>query len=60
MWGMARRSVLAKPVETKVCVVCGRPFSNRRRWARRGVWDEVRYCSQACRQRRGAMRDQRN
>ncbi|MBD9676627.1 DUF2256 domain-containing protein [Pseudomonas sp. PDM18] len=31
----------------KTCLVCGRPFSWRRRWAR--CWDEVRYCSQRCR-----------
>ncbi|MCK6521958.1 DUF2256 domain-containing protein [Myxococcota bacterium] len=36
----------------KLCAVCGRPFSWRRRWAL--VWDEVRYCSDACRGRRGA------
>lgn len=36
---------------TKVCAVCGRPFAWRKKWAR--VWDEVRYCSDACRKRRG-------
>ncbi len=35
----------------KMCVVCGRPFAWRKKWAK--VWDEVRYCSQACRSRRG-------
>ncbi|MCK6519374.1 DUF2256 domain-containing protein [Myxococcota bacterium] len=42
-----------KPSErpTKVCAVCGRPFAWRRRWAK--VWDEVRYCSEACRRARG-------
>ncbi|WP_081602024.1 MULTISPECIES: DUF2256 domain-containing protein [unclassified Thioalkalivibrio] len=34
----------------KICAVCGRPFSWRRKWAR--CWDEVRYCSDACRRRR--------
>ena len=37
---------------TKICVVCGRPFTWRRKWAR--VWDEVRYCSEACRRRKAA------
>jgi len=37
---------------TKTCAVCGRPFAWRRKWAK--VWDEVRYCSDACRARRGA------
>lgn len=34
---------------TKICATCGRPFTWRRRWAK--VWDEVRYCSDACRRR---------
>ncbi|WP_207792572.1 DUF2256 domain-containing protein [Sandarakinorhabdus glacialis] len=32
---------------TKACVVCGRDFSWRKKWAK--DWDEVRYCSDACR-----------
>lgn len=35
---------------TKTCATCGRPFAWRRKWAR--VWDEVRYCSDRCRDRR--------
>ncbi|WP_336985039.1 DUF2256 domain-containing protein [Asaia sp. HN128] len=31
----------------KICPVCHRPFSWRRKWAR--DWDQVRYCSDACR-----------
>jgi hypothetical protein len=34
---------------TKLCRVCGRPFVWRRKWAK--VWDEVRYCSDACRRK---------
>jgi hypothetical protein len=34
----------------KICATCGRPFAWRRKWAR--VWDEVRYCSDACRAKR--------
>ena len=34
----------------KVCAACGRPFTWRRKWAK--VWDEVRYCSDACREGR--------
>ncbi|MSZ56284.1 MAG: DUF2256 domain-containing protein [Actinobacteria bacterium] len=33
--------------EPKICVVCGRPFEWRRKWAR--DWDQVRYCSDQCR-----------
>lgn len=35
----------------KPCAACGRPFAWRRKWAK--VWDEVRYCSEACRRSRG-------
>jgi hypothetical protein len=31
----------------KTCVVCGRPFAWRRKWAR--DWDQVKYCSDRCR-----------
>jgi hypothetical protein len=32
---------------SKRCVACGRPMTWRKRWAKN--WDEVRYCSEACR-----------
>ncbi len=32
----------------KHCQSCGRPFSWRKKWER--DWDNVRYCSRACRQ----------
>jgi len=35
---------------SKVCPVCGRPFSWRKKWA--DVWDQVLYCSDRCRNRR--------
>jgi len=31
----------------KICVQCQRPFRWRKKWER--CWDEVRYCSDACR-----------
>ncbi len=31
----------------KTCMACARPFSWRRKWTR--DWDNVRYCSDACR-----------
>ena len=34
----------------KTCAYCGRRMDYRKKWA--GVWDEVRYCSRACRSRR--------
>ena len=33
---------------TKPCVACGRPMTWRKAWAKN--WDEVKYCSTACRQ----------
>ncbi|WP_116124907.1 DUF2256 domain-containing protein [Lewinella sp. IMCC34183] len=35
----------------KVCPVCSRPFTWRKKWER--VWDEVKYCSERCRRQRG-------
>ncbi|MBN9525262.1 MAG: DUF2256 domain-containing protein [Alphaproteobacteria bacterium] len=37
---------------TKTCGACGRPFTWRRKWAR--DWDSVRFCSERCRNARGA------
>ncbi len=31
----------------KVCVVCNRPFTWRKKWEK--VWAEVKYCSDKCR-----------
>ncbi|RCL29805.1 MAG: DUF2256 domain-containing protein [Puniceicoccaceae bacterium] len=36
--------------ETKICVVCQRPFTWRKKWAQ--VWDAVQYCSKSCRSNR--------
>jgi hypothetical protein len=39
---------------SKPCAACGRPMTWRKRWAFN--WDEVKFCSQACRgaRRRGS------
>ncbi|WP_378143887.1 DUF2256 domain-containing protein [Cnuibacter sp. UC19_7] len=37
------------PGSTKVCESCGRAFAWRAKWAQ--SWDDVRYCSDACRRR---------
>ncbi|MDN2581537.1 DUF2256 domain-containing protein [Aquibium sp. ELW1220] len=34
----------------KTCAACGRPFAWRRKW--RKDWDQVKYCSDACRRKR--------
>ncbi|MCG5643485.1 MAG: DUF2256 domain-containing protein [Flavobacteriaceae bacterium] len=33
-------------LDTKICKVCGRPFSWRKKWEKN--WEEVRYCSEKC------------
>jgi hypothetical protein len=35
---------------TKTCMVCGRPFTWRKKWEKN--WDDVKYCSDRCRKRR--------
>ncbi|WP_197983493.1 DUF2256 and DUF3253 domain-containing protein [Aeromicrobium sp. CFBP 8757] len=37
------------PPESKTCAACGRTIEWRKKWAR--DWDDVTYCSQACRRR---------
>lgn len=37
--------------ETKVCPACGLPFENRKKWASRGLWESIVYCSERCRRR---------
>ncbi|MCQ8241873.1 DUF2256 domain-containing protein [Rhizosaccharibacter radicis] len=44
------RGVAKADLPSKPCARCGRPFSWRRKWAR--CWDEVRFCSDACRRGR--------
>jgi hypothetical protein len=41
------RGVRKENLPEKPCAVCGRPFVWRRKW------DEVKYCSDRCRARRG-------
>jgi hypothetical protein len=36
----------------KLCLSCKRPFTWRKKWAR--DWENVRYCSDACRQGKSA------
>ena len=43
---MARISRKAN-LPTRICEVCRRPFSWRRKWAR--DWENVKYCSRRCR-----------
>jgi len=44
-------------VESKTCAACGRTMTWRKRWARN--WDEVKFCSDACRSQRTSPVDDR-
>ena len=46
---MPRRLAKAH-LPSKICPVCQRPFSWRRKWAK--DWAQVRYCSERCRRGR--------
>lgn len=41
----------------RICVVCGRGITWRRKWAR--DWDNVKYCSDACRKKGLSHKDRR-
>jgi len=38
---------MKKPLPQKICIVCGKPYDWRKKWAKN--WNEVKYCSQRCR-----------
>lgn len=38
---------------SKVCIVCNRPFTWRKKWAK--VWEEVKYCSDRCRHQKNSQ-----
>ena len=38
---------MKKPLPKKICLVCKRPFSWRKKWERN--WESVKYCSKKCR-----------
>ncbi|MBS1734296.1 MAG: DUF2256 domain-containing protein [Bacteroidetes bacterium] len=44
------RSVKKANLPEKICMVCNRPFTWRKKWEK--VWAEVKYCSDRCRNRR--------
>lgn len=41
------RGVKKENLPQKVCLVCGLPFTWRKKWAK--VWADVKYCSERCR-----------
>ena len=44
------KRIAKSDLPAKTCPVCQRQFVWRKKW--RNVWEEVRYCSDACRRRR--------
>ncbi|HAX86670.1 MAG TPA: DUF2256 domain-containing protein [Cyanobacteria bacterium UBA11162] len=38
---------------TKICPVCGLPFTWRKKWAK--CWDNVKFCSERCRRRKSQV-----
>ncbi|MDR9455761.1 MAG: DUF2256 domain-containing protein [Spiribacter sp.] len=50
-----RPTVANKPLPSKICLVCERPFNWRRKWAR--DWEHVRYCSERCRRQAKRVRE---
>ena len=50
------RGVKKENLPSKVCVVCERPFTWRKKWER--CWDEVTTCSKSCNAKRRAAKQQ--
>ena len=44
------KGIKKQNLPTKNCVVCQKPFTWRKKWEK--VWDEVKYCSDRCRNER--------
>jgi hypothetical protein len=44
------RQIKKRDLPSKLCMVCNRPFSWRKKWET--VWEEVKYCSDACRKKK--------
>ncbi|ROH93679.1 DUF2256 domain-containing protein [Stagnimonas aquatica] len=41
------RGIAKSQLPSKICLHCGRPMVWRRKWEK--VWEQLRYCSEACR-----------
>ena len=47
------RGVKKQHLPEKICPVCHRPFTWRKKWEK--DWNNVVYCSNACRRRKGEV-----
>jgi hypothetical protein len=44
------RGVKKQHLPSKICQACQRPFTWRKKWAK--TWEQVKYCSDTCRNKR--------
>jgi hypothetical protein len=49
------KTISQQPKPTKICLTCGRPFTYRKKW--KANWDQVKYCSERCRNHRATTGD---
>lgn len=45
--GKMTKKIKKADLPTKICVICNRPFTWRKKWEK--VWADVKYCSDRCR-----------
>ena len=46
--------------QSKICIVCQKPFTNRKKWASRNQFDLVKYCSDRCRNQSKKTKNAKN
>ena len=44
------KNIKKENLPTKICLACNRPFTWRKKWEKN--WNEVKYCSDKCRNKR--------
>jgi hypothetical protein len=44
------KNIKKENLPQKICIVCNRPFVWRKKWEK--VWEEVKYCSDKCREKK--------
>ena len=49
------KGVKKENLPAKICVICHRPFSWRKKWEKN--WNEVKYCSERCRRKKSYGKD---
>jgi len=49
-----KKVIKKRNLPTKDCVVCGLPFTWRKKWEK--VWADVKYCSDKCRMNKSAIK----